>query len=60
MGNPRVLIAEPEITQFTIDDTYDFIMLGCDGIFDKLTNEEINSIVWKTRRTQETENGFLK
>ena len=40
-GIPGVVIAEPEITYFTIDDNIDFLMLGCDGIFDQLSNEEI-------------------
>ena len=38
-GNPKVLIAKPEITYFQIDpNNHDFIMMGSDGIFDKLTN----------------------
>jgi serine/threonine protein phosphatase PrpC len=47
-----VIVATPDITTFPIDnDTFDFILIGCnfimlfiligDGIFDKLTNEEI-------------------
>lgn len=37
-GNPNVVIAEPEITEFKIDSTCDFIMLACDGIFEKMSN----------------------
>ena len=37
-GNPRVVIATPEIKVFKVEDNYDFIVIGCDGIFDKLSN----------------------
>ena len=40
-GNPKVVIATPEIKIFKIRNSYDFIIMGCDGIFEKLTNEEI-------------------
>lgn len=39
-GNPNVVIAEPEIEEFFIDETTDFFLLGCDGIFDKLSSED--------------------
>lgn len=44
-GNPNVVKAEPEIKVFQIAKHHDFIVLGCDGIFDKLTNEDINKCV---------------
>jgi protein phosphatase 2C family protein 2/3 len=47
-GNPEVVVATPEILEFKITDNIDFIVLGCDGIFDKLTNEETSDCVWKT------------
>ena len=37
-GNPKVIIAEPDIKAFKVKEEYDFILLSCDGIFDKLTN----------------------
>jgi len=37
-GNPKVVISIPEIKSFKIEDSYDFILLGCDGIFDKLNS----------------------
>ncbi|MCQ2821190.1 MAG: protein phosphatase 2C domain-containing protein, partial [archaeon] len=45
-GLPGVVIAEPEITYFNIEDDIDFLMLGCDGIFDQLSNEEIVDSAW--------------
>ena len=40
-GNPKVVIAPPDIKCFKIEDNYDFIILGCDGIFDKLENTHV-------------------
>jgi len=38
-GKKGVIIAQPEISHFTLnEDFHDFIILGCDGIFDRLTN----------------------
>jgi protein phosphatase 2C family protein 2/3 len=39
-GNPNVLIATPEIKAFKIKKEHDFVLLGCDGIFDRLSNKE--------------------
>jgi len=47
-GNPNVVIAEPEIQSFKLTDDCDFIVLGCDGIFDKLTSEEAGQSVWNS------------
>ena len=35
------MIAVPDIKEFTIDDKMDFLLLGCDGIFDKISNAEV-------------------
>ena len=40
-GNKTVIIALPDITEINLDDNYSFIVLGCDGIFDVLKNEEL-------------------
>jgi len=47
-GNPNVLIAEPEIKAFRIKKDHDFIVLACDGIFDKLSSREVIKLVWET------------
>lgn len=47
-GNPKVLIAEPDITAFRIKDTYDFMVIACDGIFDKLNNKDVVHLPWQS------------
>lgn len=36
-----MVIAVPDIYSFKILDDHDFLILGCDGIYDNLTNKEI-------------------
>ena len=43
-----MLIAEPEIKAFRIKKDHDFIVLACDGIFDKLSSREVIKLVWET------------
>ncbi len=46
-GKPGVVSAVPEISQFTIDEnSNDFIVLGCDGIFDRLTSINVVDSAW--------------
>ncbi len=40
-GNERVIIADPEIWKFQITKEMDFVLLACDGIFDKCTSDEV-------------------
>ena len=40
-GKKGVVVALPDITENELNDEYNFIVLGCDGIFDVLSNEEI-------------------
>eukprot|EP00347_Sterkiella_histriomuscorum_P007122 403350178 len=47
-GNPNVVIATPEIRAFRISSEHDFIVLGCDGIFDKLSNQDTIACVWNS------------
>ncbi|KAL4479202.1 hypothetical protein ABPG72_011414 [Tetrahymena utriculariae] len=51
-GNSKVILCEPEITQFQLSQEHDFIMLGCDGIFDKLTNNQSIDFIWDCMREQ--------
>jgi len=47
-GNPNVVIAVPDITSFKVTAAHDFIVLGCDGVFDKLSSEETIQCVWNS------------
>ena len=40
-GNPRVVIADPDIYEVKLKKDDDFILLASNGIFSKVTNEEI-------------------
>ena len=40
-GNKTAIIALPDINEIELDDEYNFIVMGCDGIFDVLKNEEL-------------------
>ena len=49
-GNPNVVISTPEIKSFRITKDHDFIVIGCDGIFDKLSNKDTIQCVWNSVR----------
>ena len=40
-GMKNVVVALPDITEIELDEDFNFMVLGCDGIFDVLSNEEI-------------------
>ena len=46
-GKPGVVSSVPELSQFTIDENVnDFIVLGCDGIFDRLSSINVIDASW--------------
>lgn len=47
-GTPGVIVSEPEIQSITYTPDLDWVLLACDGVFDSLTNEEVNAIIWET------------
>ena len=47
-GIPGCIIATPEVFMFDNSSNLDFIIMGCDGIFDNLTNNEIIDSAWFT------------
>lgn len=48
-GNPNVIIVDPEIHYVSIaDESHDFILLGCDGIFDRLSTDVSCQEVWNS------------
>ena len=55
-GNPNVVVATPDIKAFKIKPNHDFILLGCDGIFDKLTNKYVMNCAWYSACQDPAEN----
>lgn len=50
IGDPEhkpFIIAEPSLAKFEIDPSLDFLVLGCDGLFDQLTSQDIASHVFE-------------
>lgn len=47
-GNPNVIICDPEVYHLKIDpiSKHDFVLLGCDGIFDRLSTEFCCQEIW--------------
>ena len=46
-GNPQVIIPIPDVFVYDLQkEDIDFIILGCDGIYDQLNNEEILDSGW--------------
>ena len=40
-GMKGVVVALPDITEIELNDEYNLIVIGCDGIFDVISNEEL-------------------
>ena len=40
------MVADPDVTAFEIKDNHDFIVIGCDGVFDKLSSKDAIHIAW--------------
>lgn len=49
-GNPSVVIATPDIKSFKIKSDYDFILMGSDGIFDRMSNQKVLKVAWEASR----------
>ncbi|KAI2804414.1 Protein phosphatase 1E, partial [Blomia tropicalis] len=50
IGDPEFkpyVIAQPSMSKFEIDPSLDFLVLGCDGLFDQLTGQDITSHVFE-------------
>ena len=41
-----MIIPTPDITEIELNNDFDFMVIGCDGIFDVLSNEDLFDI-WK-------------
>lgn len=44
-----IVTCEPEVHEMELDDI-DFVFLGCDGVYDSLSNKEIVDTIWGTLR----------
>lgn len=51
-GIPGVVSAEPDVVELNITDELDYILLACDGVFDRLDNEYINTLIWTEIKKQ--------
>ena len=45
-GKPGVIISTPEIKSFNITPAHDFLIIGSDGVFDKMSNREVVNTVF--------------
>ena len=51
-GNPNVIISIPEIKYFDNNDKNDFILIFCDGVYEKLKNQDIIDCIWDQIRNK--------
>ena len=49
-GNPGVIVAVPDVRSFRVTGEQDFIILACDGIFDKMSSREAVQAAWSSLR----------
>ena len=56
-GKKGVVIPTPDITEIELNNDFDFMVIGCDGIFDVLSNEELFDI-WKIVLKENKINNF--
>ena len=57
-GIPGTIINIPEIFIYDINGNDDFIVLGCDGIFDDLSNEEVINAAWMAYKHRAKEKNY--
>ncbi|CAD8160352.1 unnamed protein product [Paramecium pentaurelia] len=46
-GKPNVVVAEPELRSFKVQEDHQYIVLASDGIFDKMSSNEVVDIMTK-------------
>ena len=46
-GNPRCIVATPDLFEVDLTRDSDFIVMACDGVFDVLDNKEVVDGVWE-------------
>ena len=57
-GIPGTIINIPDIFVFDISSNDDFIVMGCDGIYDDLSNEEIVNAAWLVFKNRGKEKNY--
>ena len=60
-GNPNVIIAEPDIFIYDSNkNDIDFFILGCDGIYDQITSNEVLDLAWMIIKKKEKDNPIVR
>ena len=57
-GKKGVIVPTPDISEIELNNEFDFMVIGCDGIFDVVSNEELFDI-WNIV-LNENKNNFYK
>lgn len=47
-GIENVVSEEPDISIYNIEEDLDYAFIACDGIFDVMSNEDVNDVIWQT------------
>lgn len=53
-GNPNVIVCDPEVKTFKLKNNFDFFLIGCDGIYERLDNKQTIEAVWDRIAEQTT------
>ena len=60
-GNPNVIISTPDIFYYDLKkENLDFFILGCDGIYDQMSNKEILDLAWMILKNNNKHNFELR
>ena len=53
-----MITATPETKYFDISESFDFLLIGCDGVYDKMKNKEITNTMRKLIRENEYKDAY--
>ena len=53
-----MIVCDPELKVFKLQDNFDFFLIGCDGIFERLTNKQVIDCVWERISEQTTKRQY--
>ena len=57
-GIPGTIINKPDIFIYDINGNDDFIIMGCDGIFDDLSNQDVANAAWFIYKNESKEKNY--